>query len=356
MRIVPIVLILAAFETLSACGAGPRPTPKAVPNYGSDVIQADELGLTSADDQVGGTGDIVIYNAAAVVAIPSPLNRGVKVLVNGKATFEARLAPALVTGEANDAQTYFSFVRDYYANTFGRLSYDGQGSPIRAAVDAQRFHLLDILGVRNNAAWIQPFKMFVFGEGGSELGGFASAVDVIGHEFTHAVISSTSKLAPGGQSGALNEHLADVFGEMIQHRLAPESRPFLIGESVLRGKLAKKAAALRDMLHPEKSLDPQPTQMNEIDDEYKPGCIETRANDLCGVHLLNGVPNRAAALIIQAIGWDTAEKLFYTVMTERLTANSDFIDYRNQMVQECEATLPRATCDQVSAAFQTVGL
>ena len=48
--------------------------------------------------------------------------------------------------------------------------------------------------------------------------GFASADDVVGHEMTHGVIERNSDLFYWGQSGAINESLADVMGEIIDHR------------------------------------------------------------------------------------------------------------------------------------------
>ena len=48
--------------------------------------------------------------------------------------------------------------------------------------------------------------------------GFASADDVVGHEMTHGVISHHADLFYWGQSGAINESLADVMGEIVDHR------------------------------------------------------------------------------------------------------------------------------------------
>ena len=45
--------------------------------------------------------------------------------------------------------------------------------------------------------------------------GFASADDVVGHELTHGVTEFSSHLFYYYQSGAINESLSDVFGELI---------------------------------------------------------------------------------------------------------------------------------------------
>ena len=48
--------------------------------------------------------------------------------------------------------------------------------------------------------------------------GFAVADDVVGHEMTHGVIDQYSELFYWGQSGAMNESIADIMGEIIDHR------------------------------------------------------------------------------------------------------------------------------------------
>ena len=48
--------------------------------------------------------------------------------------------------------------------------------------------------------------------------GYAGADDVVGHEITHGVIDRNSDLFYWGQSGAINESLADVMGEIVDHR------------------------------------------------------------------------------------------------------------------------------------------
>ena len=48
--------------------------------------------------------------------------------------------------------------------------------------------------------------------------GFARADDVAGHEMTHGIIDKNSQLFYWFQSGAINESLADIMGEIIDHR------------------------------------------------------------------------------------------------------------------------------------------
>lgn len=295
---------------------------------------------------------ISIYDASVTLVVPNPIYKGIKVLENGKETFVGK---SLVSTEARKANENLERTSDFYSNFFRRDSYDGNNAEINASVNVQKFAFLDVLGMAQNAAWMGPWKMFVFGAGGDQLGNFASSLDVVGHEFTHAVIETTSALEYQSQSGALNEHFADVFGAIVQEHYEHPSNPFLIGESVLRGELKARADALRDMLYPERGLSPQPTTVREIPAKLGKGCVADSKNDNCGVHILSGIPNRAAALIIQRVGWRTSYEFFYRVMTQRLRSNSDFSDYGNQLLDECRGdSLPSGTCSVVEQALAAV--
>src|SRR5574339_493637 len=87
-------------------------------------------------------------------------------------------------------------------------------------------------------------------------------LDVAGHEMSHGVIQNTANLEYVGQSGALNESYADVFGAMI------DREDWKMGEDVVLAS-AFPSGALRDLSNPNNggnSLgDPgwQPKHMNE---------------------------------------------------------------------------------------------
>lgn len=306
-------------------------------------------------------GDVVVYDGALSPLVGIGNNKGVKVLVNGEKQ-GAIWKRLLVTDEARRANQNITLVRDFYKNNFGRDSFDGRGSDIEAVVRIGR-NLIDLFGLKQNAAW--DGTKFLFGGGESNgLKWFTGAVDVIGHEYTHAVVQYSSKLKYVGQSGALNEHLADLFGQMIQVKTGNGQNDFLIGETIISDDLKAAASrkygfevkALRDMLHPERGLSPQPGSMAQIPAEYGADCKPTSQNDNCGVHLLSGIPSRATALAVQQLGWDKLARVFYVVMTERLNENSQFADYARETVGECQRQLPATDCVAVSDAFRAVGL
>lgn len=306
---------------------------------------------------------IYVFDAQVTLLMPTKDFKGIMVYANGQPTKEATIAQMvfqknLITPEVLYAQENLTKTQTFYSNIFGRYSYDNQGSNVDVAVNVNKDMPFDI-GLRENAMWMENLKLFVFGDGvpGGELQNFISSLEVVAHEFTHAVISSTSKLEYEGQSGALNEHFADVFGVMARQYFTPDySHPFLVGDNALTAKGKEKAEALRDMINPNKGLMWQPQSMSEIPEKLGASCVPSGTNDHCGVHTLSGIPNRAAALIIQKLGWEKSRKLLYAVMTVRMQPKSQFADYRKETLLECNATLDQADCEAVTAAFDTVGV
>lgn len=298
-------------------------------------------------------GTIKVYDAKFLPQIISMLKPGNLVLEDGQKKTLILPKTARILNE-NLEKT-----RDFYAEELGRKSWDNKGADIKASLNVNRFTLFDILGSKENAAWLQD--RFIFGAGDAKgLDNFEKALDVVAHEYTHAVIQTSSQLVYEGQSGALNEHLADVFGSIVNQVNNPNlSNPYQIGSTVLYGEYAKKANTLRDMMDPAKGLSPQPAHMNDLKlDKFKKfaeGCVATSENDKCGVHILSGIPNKMSALVMSAIGPQESAKLFYNVMTKRLSANSKFADYRVALMAECK-TMSSDTCSIVDNALKAVGI
>lgn len=137
----------------------------------------------------------------------------------------------------------------------------------------------------------------VFGEGDGEVfGDFTMSLDIMAHEFGHALVSLGPKLPYQGESGAMNEHLADVIGICVQQWAAQDREDWRIGEEILLDGVS----AVRDMLYPGQAYDspvlgrdPQPGHM----DQY----AKVR-HDNGGVHINSGIPNRAFALLCEKTG------------------------------------------------------
>lgn len=125
----------------------------------------------------------------------------------------------------------------------------------------------------DNAFW--DGEHLVFGDGdGKIFERFTKPVDVLAHEFTHAVVEHTAELAYRGQSGALNESGADVFAACLKQRLLgqdADSADWLIGEGIFTS--AVSARGLRDMARPGTAYDDpvlgRDPQVGHVDDYVK---------------------------------------------------------------------------------------
>jgi Zn-dependent metalloprotease len=294
-------------------------------------------------------GTIYPFGALGILLLGK---NGRKVYENGEKIGVGKIT---VGKRVKAAYNNFKSIEDFYFDTFGRKGFDNEGHKVKVFVNVNRGNLFNILKFRQNAAWVgEDVKMFMLGGGGKDLKKFERSLDVIGHEYTHAVIDSTSQLKYEKQSGALNEHLADMFGIFFEQSIEQREKPFLIGEDVLtkRIKEEKEVEALRDMENPEKGLSKQPTTMAS----YDSSCVPSRDNDNCGVHKWSSIPNMVGVNIIKKIGWEKARNLYYRVMTDRLVSSSTFKDYKKQVIEECALQLEDADCADVKAAFKTVGI
>ena len=122
--------------------------------------------------------------------------------------------PDGVSAAINLSATY-----DYFLQRLGRNSLDGSGGNMIGVVRVGQ-------GLAN-AYFNGSTQTMYFGDAEP----FAGALDVVAHEMAHGVIDTS---IPGGllyfgQSGALNEAFADIFGEMAEQHFNLADPDWLIG-------------------------------------------------------------------------------------------------------------------------------
>lgn len=187
-----------------------------------------------------------------------------------------------------------------------------------------------------------------------------SVLDVVAHEYAHAITTNSANLIYEGESGAINESLSDIWSACVENYLGSSSYGIWnIGNHL--------DSVIRCMSNPNSKYQPDtyggtywenPTNINE---------------DNGGVHVNSGVMNYWFYLLvnggtgindndesynIQGIGFQKAQHIVYDALMEHLDEESDFADAR-------EATI-LATTDlygensnehkQVANAWHAVGV
>ena len=222
---------------------------------------------------------------------------------------------------------------DFFSSEFSRNSYDNAGASMIAVVRYAQTPGTPM----QNAFWNGTFMGFGNGDK------LAGALDVIGHEMTHAVVDKTSGLVYDGQPGALNESFSDIFGEGTEWKVAGNS-DWKIGTNLTT------MGVLRDMVVPENHQ--QPSRMSAF--------VRTTA-DHGGVHMNSGIPNRAFYLLVEGlpgggIGRSKAHQIFYRTLTSKLNKGSDFQDMRAGAVLSANELYGSGSVEsqKVKAAFDAV--
>jgi Zn-dependent metalloprotease len=255
-------------------------------------------------------------------------------------------AAAATDAAANAAYENGGLVRDYFKTVLGWNSIDDNGLDL--------IFNIHYMVKYNNAFW--DGEQMTFGDGdGVNFQNFVRALDVTGHELTHGIVQYTANLEYKNQSGALNEHFADVFGTAVKQWAAKETEKtanWLMGEICMMGKF--KGKAIRSMKAPADAamvLSAQPDHMSKI---FK------GTADNGGVHVNSGIPNRAFYLVSMDIGTQKAAKLWFeTLKTLKSTAKfSDFYKALTKVAKTLVAdkTLPATTQASIDKAFKTVGI
>ncbi len=242
---------------------------------------------------------------------------------------------------AISAHYHATLTYEYFLNTFGRNSINNLGGDIISLVNVAEEDGTSM----ENAFW--NGKAVFYGNGGTHFKPLAGALDVTAHELGHGVVSNTANLEYYGQSGAINESYADIFGSMV------DREDWKIGEDVVRTTYYP-SGALRDMADPHNGgtkNDPywQPAHVSEM-------YLGTQDNG--GVHINNSIGSHAYYLYATAVGKEKAEQVFYLALTEYLTKTSQFIDFRIAVVQAARDLHgdPSTEVDEANKAFDAVGI
>ncbi|TDZ37110.1 Protease PrtS [Colletotrichum trifolii] len=242
-------------------------------------------------------------------------------------------------------------VLQMYKDKFGWASIDNKNMHVTSSVHFGKKY--------ENAFWDPERMQMVFGDGGEFLNNFTGTIDVIGHELTHAVTEHTSPLDYHGMSGALNEHVSDVFGIMVKQIDENEKSSeadWLIGEGCIMPGV--KGVALRSMKEPGTAYDdprfgkdPQPSHFRDYVPTFE---------DNGGVHIYSGIPNKAFYLASVGLGGFSYEKAgpiwWRTMSSGRVPASCNFLQFADITVEVAEELYGADAGKTVREAWDEVGV
>jgi len=244
--------------------------------------------------------------------------------------------------DAQDAYVFTGMAYDYLESHFDHEGHDGDDADVEAYLDLGSDH--------SNAFYWNDALWFTDG---------MVTLDIVVHEYVHGVVSYTAGLVYRGESGALNESMADVFGWLVDHD------DDTIGEGSTLG-------TLRSMSRPDAYDQPF-----HIDGQrtYAADDPPSKSNDYHGVHRDSGIPNYAAYLIVnggthrttgisvEGIGEDRAGQIFYRALSQYLSPVSDFARARValrmaawEFAQDNTHEISFEQCSAVLNAYAAVGI
>ena len=255
---------------------------------------------------------------------------------------------ARVPNHALDIHYVMNMTNVYYKEVHNRNSFDGQGAPVYTFVD---FNDPVYYGEwTNNAAASSIPPYFVAVGCGSkftnDLSNFGS-FDLLAHEYAHLVVAANGRggLEPTGESGALNEAIADCMSVATDFYINGEKANWQIADGVTGNGIPN----MRDLSDPKMSsggvFSPNTLSYPQPDTYGGENWVDPKKQnyDNGGIHFNNGVFNYWFYLLteggegvndneqsykVEGIGMQKTEKLLMHIILNYLTPRMDYAKMR----------------------------
>jgi thermolysin len=260
-----------------------------------------------------------------------------------------------------DAHAYIGWTYDYYFKRHGRRGLDNRDRPLIALVNpvtpqaAVTLPPESFFSFAVNAFWCDTcgpngVGVMFFGNGipttftlgGQNVLPLSGSIDIVAHELTHGVTSSSSDLIYQNESGALNEAFSDIMGTGVEFFFQVPGTgigqaDYLLGEDSFRSPGGAGRNGTRSLVNPAAFGYP---------DHYS--IRYTGSEDNGGVHVnssivnhafylaIEGGRNRVSSLNVTGVGAanrEQIEKSFYRAFTLLLPASADFSMARAATIQ-----------------------
>ena len=253
-------------------------------------------------------------------------------------------------GIALDVQWTMENIYIMMSSSFGYNSYDGHGHSITSLIDNSVYY-------GNNASYSDLGDVFSFGTApGNTINGPYGSVDIIGHEYGHALLYKSTSLT--GEA-AIHEGLADIWGIIFEKNITSSADYWKTGEQIM----INGNSCERNFQNPSDA-----TAHTQISSTYGYGAFNSTDPHIKGgllpywFYLLvnggNGTNGANNSYQLLPIGFYLAEHLFiYTALhTNYLYGNLSFQDVANAFIDAAEENYNDFYAEQVKNSLYAVGL
>jgi len=276
---------------------------------------------------------------------------------------------SLAERRAGSAMWAFQKTRSYFLNTFNHKGIDGSDS---------RTQILLSSDFDEPNAYFNPdsLKLVFCSKTFPDKSNEVLSLDIVAHEFTHGIIHYyTGGLSYSGETGAIEEGLADIFGAIVQSNIEGynQFRTYTIGEDVFYNNKDRRS------LSDPKSMGGHSINSNCTSwdigqpNTYMGQYWDTRGCDESGVHINStvmshwfyrlaeggsGYNDDGDFFNVQGIGRDKAARIAFSFMRNYLNYGSNFSDARNGTLMAASYLFGACSNEflQVSKAWEAVGV
>ena len=267
------------------------------------------------------------------------------------------------SGRNPSADKLFGLFGDFHKfllETLDMDSFDDAGGAFNGIVDV-RFHAKkrspQCIGEQFNALWISPLRSVLLSADAVEFS------EMVGHELGHGLIDSGSRLIYQGESGALNESIADSIGVAFRAWIETRGR--------LSSRLPADIWRIRGPTGPVRDMS-NPRRVNGLPNHYHDYRFLRTDIDHGGVHINSSIMNQGFYLLamggrhpdidtgpeVSGIGMAKALEIFGRAAFNILTPISSFADAREAFAHAAEILHGKESPEWVSThtAMDAIGI
>ena len=254
----------------------------------------------------------------------------------------------------------FGNFHQFLQETLDMDSFDDAGGAFNGIVDARfaaQRRSPQCIGDEFNASWVTPLRTVVLSVGAVEFS------EMVGHELGHGLIDSGSRLIYQGESGALNESIADSIGVAFRVWIETKGR---LSSRLPAGiwRIRGSTGPLRDMSNPQR--------VNGLPNHYRDYRLLRTDVDHGGVHINSSIMNQGFYLLamgghhpdidsgpeVSGIGMAKALNIFGRAAFNILTPSSNFTDAREAFAHTAEILYGKESPEWVAThtAMDAIGI